>query len=86
MSPETEQLRHELADRFDAHPASEWSANLIRAVTAVLDLYMAEEAQMTPEPEALRSIMRDVRPQDLAPDELAAVIALLQPARDRRMR
>jgi hypothetical protein len=30
VSPETERLRHELADRLDAHPVTDWSPGFIK--------------------------------------------------------
>ncbi|MDX1883040.1 hypothetical protein [Mycolicibacterium sp. 120270] len=38
MSPETEALRHQLADRLDVHPVSLWSPSLLKAVTALLEV------------------------------------------------
>ena len=48
MSPETEALRHQLADRLDGHPVREWSAPLLAAIIGVLDVVISEGLQERP--------------------------------------
>jgi hypothetical protein len=48
MSPETERLRHELADRMRVLPPRDWSPGLIKAITALLDLYIGDQLQERP--------------------------------------
>ena len=48
ISPETERLRHELADRLDVHPVEDWSPGFIKAVTALLDLYIGDQLSLDP--------------------------------------
>jgi hypothetical protein len=48
IPPETERLRHELADRLDVHPVISWSPGFIKAVTALLDLYIGDQLNERP--------------------------------------
>jgi hypothetical protein len=50
LSPGTERLRHELADRLDVHPVRDWSPGFIKAVTALLDLYIGDQLNERPAP------------------------------------
>jgi hypothetical protein len=50
MSPETERLRYDLADRLEVHPVRDWSPGFIKAVTALLDLYIGDQLHERPAP------------------------------------
>ena len=47
---EIERLRHTLADRLDEHPVRDWSPGFIKAVTALLDLYIGDQLNERPAP------------------------------------
>jgi hypothetical protein len=48
MSPETESLRHALADRMDVLPPEDWSPGFIKAMTALFDLYIGDQLHERP--------------------------------------
>jgi hypothetical protein len=50
MSPDIEYLRNQLADRLDEHPVRKWSPGFIKAVTALLDLYIGDQLNERPAP------------------------------------
>lgn len=50
VSPEVEYWRNQLADRLDDHPVREWSLGFIKAVTALLDLYIGDQLHERPAP------------------------------------
>ena len=50
MSPEVEYWRNQLADRMDVHPIADWSPGFIKAVTALLDLYIGDQLHERPAP------------------------------------
>ena len=50
MSPETERLRHELADLLDIHPMAQWSPPSLRALIALLELEMCGGINDQPAP------------------------------------
>jgi hypothetical protein len=62
VSPETERLRHALADRLDVHPVSCWSPGFIKAVTALLDLYIGDQLNERPAP-----VLQLVKPDGTKP-------------------
>lgn len=47
---ETNYLRNALADRLDVHPFQEWSPAVLKTVTALLDMYVADALQDKPAP------------------------------------
>jgi hypothetical protein len=60
-SPEIEYLRNELADRMDLLPPDDWSPGLIKAMTALFDLYLGDRLQERPA--AVLQLVRDPAPE-----------------------
>jgi hypothetical protein len=50
MSPETDRLLNELADRQDVLPPAAWSPGFIKAMTALFDLYIGDQLHERPAP------------------------------------
>lgn len=55
---EAEQVRHELADLLDVHPPRDWSDPLLRAVAALLDVYVESGAVNNPPAAVLQLVPR----------------------------
>jgi hypothetical protein len=50
MSPETERLRNDLADRMDVYEPDDCSPGFIKATTALFDLYIGDQLDERPAP------------------------------------